>query len=126
MGDGSVSALAPPTQRSIHTDDELDALWQGIVQGEAGLHDLHRVSPALMGLWIHGHDTATDALTGAVRQAQHDADRMYMNALATPQKAAEINRRLDRALASCPPDLEPHSPAYWEWALHGVFAEGWQ
>jgi hypothetical protein len=113
--------MALPTLDAT-TESTLSTLWEDTASGRIGLHDLHAVSPSLFGLWTHGHDTASRSMSAALRQARHDTDRAWLFALNEPDKAAELGRRLDRALAACPPHIVPHSPDYWAWAFRGVLS----
>lgn len=73
--------------------------------------------------WL-GFDHGVAASATQVAQAKHDADRMALFAMNGPERGAEIQHRLDRALAACPPNIDPHSPEYFEHALAGVLRGG--
>lgn len=90
----------------------LNAMWEQLVAEEIGLYELHAWSPAAMGLWTHGYDTGVGSMREPLLQARRDADRAWLFGLNGRERASEMERRMDRAIASCPAALEPHSVEY--------------
>ncbi|WP_144061014.1 hypothetical protein [Agrococcus pavilionensis] len=85
-----------------------------------GLHELHAASPAAMGLWTHGYDVGVGTMREPLLQARRDSDRAWLYAMNGKERAAEFERRMTRAIASCPPDVEPHGVAYFTHVLRGA------
>jgi hypothetical protein len=98
--------IGPGSERS------LTAMWESLVADEIGLHQLHAASPAAMGLWTHGYDTGVSSMREPLLQARRDSDRAWLFALNGRDRALEMERRMNRAIASCPPGLEPHGVEY--------------
>lgn len=95
--------------------------WERLAAGDIGLHEI----PSEAFEWyILGHTHASNSMSALVRQAQRDADRMAVFAMNPRARAEDINGRLDTALAACPPNLEPHSPEYFEFLLRRVATGG--
>lgn len=91
-----------------------------LLAGSIRLDQLYAASPHAAALYWAGLDAGHGAQNERARQAEHDADRAWLRAMNGEERATEIGRRLDRAIASCPPDVDPHSPAYFEHALSHV------
>lgn len=98
--------LGPASERS------LASMWESLVAEQIGLHELNATSPAAMGLWTHGYDTGVTSMREPLLQARRDSDRAWLFALNGRDRALEMERRMNRAIASCPPGLEPHSVEY--------------
>ena len=98
------------------TDD-----WDRVASGEIGLHE---ISPSAFRWYTLGHEHGVNAMTETVLQAKRDADRMALFAMNGPERGAEIQHRLDRALAACPPDIEPFSEEYFAHVLSGALSGG--
>jgi hypothetical protein len=95
-----------------------------LLSGRIRLDELYAASPHSAALYWAGFDAGIAAQAERVRQAEADADRYYLRAMNGADRGAAIEHRLDRALASCPPNVDPHSPAYFEHALRGVLIGG--
>ncbi|MGC5078143.1 hypothetical protein [Agrococcus sp. DT81.2] len=98
--------IGPASERS------LAEMWEALVAEQIGLHELHETSPAAMAFWTHGYDTGVMIMREPLLQARRDSDRAWLFALNGRDRALEMERRMNRAIASCPPGLEPHGVGY--------------
>lgn len=77
-----------------HTVEKaLDATLWRLVLGEIGLHEL---TPALAGFYHVGHADGVASQAGLLRQARHDAERMYVLAFNDPILAKKVTERMER------------------------------
>ena len=121
-GKGSTSSPHDGAARLRDADDTLEAVWEGLAAGWLTLDQLHARSDRLFAIYMLGFDHGIAAQAEQLRrQYEHTFDRLYLRAMNPPERAAQLEHRLDRALAACPPDIELHSTEYFEWALRHVF-----
>lgn len=104
-------------------DSALGHVWEALLAGRLGLEDVRAVSPNLFALLVAAEQMGEAAQEARVRQAESDSDRYYLRAMNGPERAAEIERRLDAAIEQMPEGIEPHGPEYFSYALAGVFKE---
>lgn len=93
------------------------------MSGRIRLDELYAASPHAAALYWAGYSNGLTSADERVRQAEHTVDRLHLRVY-EPERAAEIERRLDVALEAMPDDVEPHSAEYFERALSGVLVGG--
>ncbi|GEK80575.1 hypothetical protein [Agrococcus baldri] len=101
-------------------DDLLESAWAGLASCTLDLHRLREANDHLFAIYMLGFDAGIAAQDARVRQAEADSDRYYLRAMNAPDKAAEIERRLDVALDRMPDEIQPHGQRYFERALSAV------
>ncbi len=102
----------------------VEQVWCDLASGAMSLAELRELSPPLYAMFSLGWQSGVDSQAARVAQAEHTANRFYALAMNEPARREAIERRLDRALASCPPNIEPHSPEYFEHVLRGAIGGG--
>lgn len=102
--------------RIRRADAILGEVVDALASGELSLYELGRYSPNAAGLFNLGHGYGYQARAEELKQAQWDIDRLYAKAFPDEHSQA-MQARIDRAVASCPPGIDPLSPEWMHRAL---------
>lgn len=108
-------------------DDTIRQAWELLLSEHIRLDQLYAASPHTAALYWAGYDAGLEAGLAAaeerVRQAEHESDRFYLRTMNEPDRAAEIERRLDASLEAMPEHVETHSADYFARAFSGIYAD---
>ncbi|SFS15699.1 hypothetical protein SAMN04487783_2106 [Agrococcus baldri] len=87
-----------------------------LASGDLSLYELGRYSRSAVDLFNLGHGYGYQAQAERVAQAEWDATRLYAKAYPS-ENATAVESRMQSAIASTPPGVDPLSPEWMHRAL---------